>query len=194
MVTRLTGAFVRTLLIMVLVATPSALLPGMTADAKQMVALIALFAGLLTFVEYNSAFPSLVEFRDAPPFNRIRFLMLFCTVFFLTVITRGQTIPSTLSDLITAIGTLIGHSMDFPYSPVRLATLMVADGATDAHIAEIRTAAGMAYLISLVALSVFMISGESRAMAATGPGLQRLDQPAHLRPHRRGRYCGPPEP
>jgi len=156
-VTRLTGAFVRTLLIMVLVATPSALMPGVTTDAKQMVALVALFAGLLTFAEYNATYPSLVEFRDAPPFNRTRFLMLFATVFFLTVIERGRIAPSTLSELMTAVGVLIGKSMDFPYSPVRLATLMVADGATEQHIAAVRTAAGMAYLISLISLAIFMI-------------------------------------
>ncbi len=64
-----------------------------------MVALVALFAGVLTFVEYNSAYPGLVEFRDAPPFNRVRFLMLFSTVFLLTVIARGEEQPTTLTDL-----------------------------------------------------------------------------------------------
>lgn len=156
-ISRLTSAFVRAVLVMVLVATPSALLPGMTADAKQMVALVALFAGVLTFVEYNATFPSLVEFRDAPPFNRIRFLMLFGTVFCLSAIIRNQTAPSTLTQLADAVGTLIGLSMDFPYSPVRLATLMLRDDAPPAQVAMVRTAAGMAYLISLVSLSIFVI-------------------------------------
>ena len=47
--------------------------------------------------------------------------------------------------------------MDFPYSPVRLATLMVADGASLLQVMEIRTAAGTAYLISLISLSIFVI-------------------------------------
>lgn len=157
MFSQLTGAFVRALLVMVLVATPSALLAGVTMDAKQMVALVALFAGLLTFVEYNAVYPSLVEFRDAPPFNRTRFLMIFATVFCLSAIERGRTDPSTLTDLIEAVGNLIGKSMDFPYSPVRLATLMVADGASSDQVTVIRTAAGMAYLISLVSLAVFVV-------------------------------------
>ena len=72
----MTGAAVRAFLVMVLVATPSVILPGIGTDTKQMVALVALFAGALTFAEYNATYPSLVEFRDAPPFNRIRFLML----------------------------------------------------------------------------------------------------------------------
>ena len=157
MVSRLTGAIVRMILVMVMVATPSVLLVDVSADAKQMVALVALFSGLLTLVEYNGTYPSLVEFRDAPPFNRVRFLMLFATVFCLSAIARGRVAPSTLTEFIETIGSLIGAAMDFPYSPVRLATLMVADGASLLQVTEIRTAAGTAYLISLISLSIFVI-------------------------------------
>ncbi len=154
---RLTGAIVRMILVMVLVATPSVVLVDISADTKQMVALVALFAGMLTFVEYNATYPSLVEFRDAPPFNRVRFLMLLATVFCLSAIERGKVVASTLTEFTDAVGTLIGVSMDFPYSPVRLATLMVADSASADQVAAIRTAAGMAYLISLISLAVFVI-------------------------------------
>ncbi len=145
------------ILVMVLVATPSVVLVDISADTKQMVALVALFAGMLTFVEYNATYPSLVEFRDAPPFNRVRFLMLLATVFCLSAIERGKVVASTLTEFTDAVGTLIGVSMDFPYSPVRLATLMVADSASADQVAAIRTAAGMAYLISLISLAVFVI-------------------------------------
>ena len=92
-VSRMTGAAVRAFLVMVLVATPSVILPGIGTDTKQMVALVALFAGALTFAEYNATYPSLVEFRDAPPFNRIRFLMLLAIVFTLSVVSSA-TSPS----------------------------------------------------------------------------------------------------
>lgn len=157
MVSRLTGAMFRMILVMILVATPSVLLVDVSADTKQMVALIGLIIGMLTFAEYNATYPSLVEFRDAAPFNRMRFLMLFFTVFSLSMIARGRESPSTITEFMDAVGTLIGRSMDFPYSPVRLATLMVADGASPLQVAELRTAAGMSYLISLISLSVFVI-------------------------------------
>lgn len=156
-VSRLTGAFVRAVLVMVLVSTPSVLLPGVGNDGKEMVALVALFAGFLAFIEYNSAYPGLIEFRDAPPFNRVRFMMLFATIFLLTVIARGETQPTTLSIFVRSVGGLIGTAMDFPYSPVRLATLMLSDGAPDGNIAKVRIATGMSYLISLISLSVFVI-------------------------------------
>jgi hypothetical protein len=156
-VSRVTSAAVRAFLVMFLVATPSVLLPGIGQDGKQMVALVALFAGALTFTEYNATYPGLIEFRDAPPFNRVRFAMLFFTVFLLTIIAKSEIGPNSLSILVKAIGVLIGQAMDFPYSPVRLATLMMADGASNAQVNAVRTAAGMAYLISLLGLCVFVI-------------------------------------
>lgn len=157
MISRLTGAAMRAVLVMLVVATPTVLLGDPRADSQQMVALVALFLGVLTFVEYNAVYPGLVEFRDAPPFNRIRFLMLFATVFCLSVIERGRVHPSTMTELVHAVGALIGLSMDFPYSPVRLATLMMAAGSTEAQVGAVRTAAGMSYLISLVSLAIFVI-------------------------------------
>lgn len=157
MFSRFSGALVRAVLIVVMIATPSILLVDVTMDTRQMVALVALFAGLLTFAEYNGSYPSLVEFRDAPPFNRVRYMMLFTTVFCLALSARGEVVPSTLTELADAVGTLIGVAMDFPYSPVRLATLMIADGASPEHVMAIRSAAGMAYLISLVSLGIFVV-------------------------------------
>lgn len=147
----------RSVMVMLVIATPTVILADGRADSQQMVALVALFLGVLTFVEYNATYPGLVEFRDAPPFNRVRFLMLFITVFCLAAIERGRVQPSTLTELIHAVGALIGISMDFPYSPVRLATLMLANTASDAQIGAVRTAAGMAYLISLISLAFFVI-------------------------------------
>jgi hypothetical protein len=142
---------------MLVIATPTLLLTETSRDNQQMVALIALFAGMMTFVEYKAVYPGLIEFRDAPPFNRIRFLMLLATVFSLSSIERGRTDPSTVTDLIHAIGALIGISMDFPLSPVRLASMMMGPEATEAQVGAVRTAAGMAYLISLLSLGIFVV-------------------------------------
>lgn len=157
MVSRLTGAIVRAILVMVLVATPSILLPGAASDGKEMVALVALFAGFLTFIEYNAAYPGLIEFRDAPPFNRVRFLMLFVTIFLLTIIARGVSHPTTLTVFVRAVGGLIGTAMDFPFSPVRLATLMINDGTPDGDTGFVRIATGLSYLTSLLSLSIFVV-------------------------------------
>ncbi len=155
MSSRLAGALLRAFMIVVLVIAPSMLVPGLGADAQQTVALVALFAGIFTFVEYMAEAPGLIEFRDAPPFNRIRFALLAVTLLALSLIERGRTDPSTLTQLIEAVGALIGMAMDFPYSPVRLATQALMPGATEADIAVVRTAAGTAYLTALLVLVLF---------------------------------------
>ncbi len=157
MIARLTGAIMRAVLVALVIATPALMLPYVAADATQMIALFAILAAGLTFVEYNSTFPSIVEFRDAPPFNRLRFVTLFVTVFCLTVIAKGKTDPTAMTNALTSIGTILGNAIDFPYSPVRLVVLMLPSDAPEAVIASVRTAAGLAYLISLIAMTLFLV-------------------------------------
>ncbi len=156
MISRLAGALVRAVLIVVLIAIPSLMLPGVSSDTTQIVALVAVFAAALTFFEYASTYPGLVEFRDAPPFNRLRFLSLFATVLVLSTILRGQTNPTTLTTFIEALGSRIGEVIDVPYSPVRLVVLMLPEGMGGEHLSLVRTAAGIAYVISLLTLIVFV--------------------------------------
>lgn len=157
MISRLTGALVRAVLVVILIVIPSLLLPASNADANQVVTLVAIFAALLVFIEYTTTSPGLVEFRDAPPFNRIRFLSLFATVFLLTLIYRGQYEATTLTQFVEAVGTLIGQVMDFPFSPVRLVVNILPEGTSESSINLVRSAAGMSYLISLITLAVFLI-------------------------------------
>lgn len=157
MISQLSGAFVRAVLVMVLIATPSLMLPGTNADTTQIVALVALFAAALTFFEYASTYPGLVEFRDAPPFNRLRYVSLLVTVLLLSAIVRGRTDPTTLTNFIDVIGTRIGIAIDVPYSPVRLVTLMLPEDMDISHLILVRTAAGISYIVSLLTLACFVI-------------------------------------
>lgn len=118
--------------------------------------MIALLAALMTFVEYNSNFPSIVEFRNAPPFNRLRFVALFFTVFLLTAICRGKTDPTLLTNGLTSLGTILGNGIDFPFSPVRLVVLMLPEDASRDVVNSVRTAAGLSYLVSLIAMTAFL--------------------------------------
>ncbi len=154
---RATSSAVRAFLVMILVVLPSVILPGIGTDTKQIVALIAIFAGALVFFEYNAIYPSLVEFRDGAPYNRIRYLMLFAIVLLLSVIVADREDPTTVSRLFRALGDVVGGALDFPYSPVRLATLMLSPDSTVDQVMDVRTAAGTAYLVSLVSLAIFVI-------------------------------------
>lgn len=140
-----------------MIVTPSMLLPGTTSDAAQIIMLVALFAAALTFFEYASAYPGLVEFRDAPPFNRIRFASLFVTVICLSLLLQGSMAPTARSPFFSEIGTIVGQVIDFPYSPVRLVVLMLPPDASISHITLVRDTAGIAYFISLITLAVFVL-------------------------------------
>jgi len=154
---RLVGAAVRAFLVVLLIATPSLILPGMSTDVSQIVTLIAIFGAGLTFFEYASTYPGLVEFRDAPPFNRIRFGSLFVTVILLSLITRGSIAPTMLTSVIDGIGASVGRLIDFPYSPVRLVVLMLPPEASVRHVQLVRDSAGIAYVISLATLAIFVV-------------------------------------
>jgi hypothetical protein len=166
MIPRLTGAFLRALLVVMLVATPSALLPGTTTDTIEIVILFGIVGALFTLIEYNSNYPSLVEFREAPPFNRVRFLSLFACVLLLSMIARGQDYPTTLTGMFSVIGHQVGLWIDFPYSPVRLVVLMMPAESSVALIEKVRTAAGLSYLISILSLMVFIVALRLRGWPA----------------------------
>ena len=157
LIARFLGTLLRAILVIILIALPALLLPGTSPDTTQIVALVALFAAALVLFEYSSDYPGLVEFRDAPPFNRIRFGSLLLTVLLLTLMTRGIYAPSSLTSLIEAVGGLVGHAIDFPYSPVRLVVLMLPSDSGIEHITLVRSAAGISYLVSILTLCLFLV-------------------------------------
>lgn len=157
MMRRLTGALCRAFLVILLIATPALLLPGVSNDSTQIVAFVAIFGAALVIFEYASVYPGLVEFRDAPPFNRIRFAALFAMVGCMALMVRGQTSPSMVAELFRSLGALAGSALDFPYSPVRLIMLMLPETTAWSHVILVRDAAAVAYLVAALALVVFVV-------------------------------------
>ncbi len=157
MLTRIAGALLRAFLMVLLVATPSAMLPGTPSDTTQIVALVAVLVAFLTFIEYYADCPSFVEFSTAAPYNRVRYLVALTTVFILAVMCRGKVEPSTITMFFTAIGQGLSALIDFPYSPVRLMVLMMPDDTEAATVNAVRTAAGIAYIVSICGLAVMVL-------------------------------------
>nr|WP_247738570.1 MULTISPECIES: hypothetical protein [unclassified Shimia] len=152
---RIIGAGTRAGLVALLFALPAIILPSISSDAVQIMMLFALFSGCLVFIEYVSSAPSIIEFRYAPPFNRLRFLAIFFTVFALSVIARGEVAPNAFTAFLHALGIIVGDAIDFPYSPVRLMVIMLPNNASAELVHQVRTASGLSYLISLITLVVF---------------------------------------
>ena len=155
MVGKLISALTRAVLMALLLATPALILPNVGTDSIHIVVLFSLFAGGLILIEYFSSYPSIVEFRYAPPFNRLRFIAIFLTVFTLSIVARGQYEPNALTGFLRTLGVIVGDAIDFPYSPVRLMVIMLPDNASSDLVVAVRTASGIAYLVSLATLTVF---------------------------------------
>ena len=155
MLSRISSALARALLVFAVVLIPAVLLPQTRSDTALIVALVGLAAAAFTFLEYYGRSPSLLEFRDAPPFNRMRICGLALTVLVLTLVLRNGMAPTTLTRLVTVIGGDLGRAIDFPFSPVRLIVLMMPEGISPKALETLRTAAGLSYLISLCMLGLF---------------------------------------
>ncbi|MDX5381678.1 MAG: hypothetical protein LPJ92_01660 [Rhodobacterales bacterium] len=156
MIGQLTGAVLRALSMALLVAMPSMLISGVGIDGSQFVMLLALIAAGLVMIEYNSEYPSLVAFRHAPPYNRLRFGMIFIAVLILAMLFRGKSDPGTMTHIMTSISMILGNLSDFPYSPVRLAVLMLPADMPDAAVTALRMAAGVCYTLSIVMVLIFL--------------------------------------
>lgn len=153
---RIAGAFTRGILVALIIAAPSLLLPGYMTDATEIVALLAIVGAGLTFAEYYTNFPSIVEFRDAPPLNRLRYIALLMMVLVLTLATKNAYEPTAITAIFSGIGQVVGHYSDFPYSPVRLVIGMLPDNTSVVTMERVRDAAGVAYAIALISVLAFL--------------------------------------
>ncbi|WP_170445198.1 hypothetical protein [Ruegeria arenilitoris] len=169
MIARTTGAAIRGLLVALLVLTPALYLPASTSNGTEIVVFLAILAFILTFAEYNSAFPSFIEFRDAPPVNRLRFVGLMSMISFLTLICKNAYAPTELTSTVYSVGLAVANVVDFPYSPVRLVVLMLPADASQPLVELVRTTASVAYVAALVTIASFAYAVKLRGWP-TGNG------------------------
>lgn len=158
LMSQVTGALMRAFFVALLVAMPALLLPEVSRDVAQVVTLLALIAGAVTFAEYSATYPGLIQFRDAPPYNRIRFMVLFFVVLFLSLLVRTDEVPTMFGLLIQALAVNLGDALNFPYSPVRLLVLSLPAGLDQAHLDSVLSAGAIAYTIGLLGLFGFFVA------------------------------------
>lgn len=158
MFARIIGAAIRGILVALLIAMPSLLLPVSATESPEIIVFMALLGGALTFAEYFSSFPSFVEFRQAPPLNRMRFLSLFAMIGLLSLLARHPLDPTGLTALVHEIAMRLGAGMDFAYSPVQLTTLMMPANVPDETVLAVRSAAGIAYPITAISIAGFALA------------------------------------
>ena len=154
MILRLTGAAVRAIIVAILVMLPAFLLTGITQSGLEFTRIVATIAAVFVIYEYGFATPSVIEFRYAAPYNRIRFMLLLALVltpaYLISIVLDGQVLNSKLA----TIGHEIFALMDFTYSPVTIVAKTLSGGDT-----ALRDAVGLAIafnvMISLACVMAF---------------------------------------
>lgn len=155
MFVRILGAAIRGLFVALLIAMPSLLLPEHFNQSPEITVFIALLGASLTFAEYFSNYPSIVEFREAPPFNRTRFIVLVIMIACVALVVRHPIAPTGLTALVAHIAGTLGSLLDFAYSPVQLLTLAVPFDTSHSLQGLVRDTAALAYMLGIVGILFF---------------------------------------
>jgi len=136
---------------------PALMLPGISQDVAQGVTFLAILAAIVVMTEYSAAYPGLIEFRDAKPYNRARFV-LFCTIVISVTILQREIVLSTGSTgLMTSFAILLASVLDFSFSPVTLLVASLPHGLSVEHLVIVKISAALAYSLSLVGIGVFLL-------------------------------------
>lgn len=147
---------VRGFCVAVLILLPALLLPGISLEAAQGVTLLALLAAFVIGIEYSATYPGLIEFRDAKPHNRARFMILLAIVVSVTLVQRDVLLSSDINGWAVTAAFSVSGLFDFAFSPVRLMVMSLPSGLPLEHLALVNAAASLACLLALFGLSLML--------------------------------------
>jgi hypothetical protein len=150
------GAFWRAALVALIVLMPALIVPSTAPETGQILLVLAMFAGAVVFTEYASAYPALIEFRFAAPFNRTRFALVALTVLLLSLLLRAQDYPGQVPGLVAGIAAACGQLADLPGSPVRLLISVLPDSLTEGERLLVRDGAALALVMAVTTIAGFV--------------------------------------
>lgn len=136
---------------------PALLLPEISQDVSQGVTFLALLAAFVVVTEYSAAYPGLIEFRDAKPYNRARFVMFCVIVLSVTLLQREIVMASVSETWLTAFSVTLGNILNFAFSPVSLLVSSLPQGVSVAHLGIVKISTALAYTLSLLGLTLFLL-------------------------------------
>lgn len=150
------GAALRALLVAALVILPAVLVPVTSPETAQIVILLAIFGAGVIFAEYSSAYPGLIEFRFAAPFNRTRFMLLAITATLMALLMRHQSDPGSFTALVQGLALACTPLFDFAFSPVRLLLRALPENLPAEHLAMVQQGASLTLLLGVTAVVGFV--------------------------------------
>lgn len=154
---RVWGAFLRASLVALIVALPQLLLGQGSGGAAQVVVLMALLAALYIFSEYAAQAPSILEFRDARPYNRLRLGALVAALLVACAMLRPDWSDAPAAQPIRWLGEAWARLLDLPWSPVHHLLATLPSGASPRLGDALFAAAAAAYGLSLLMVLTFAL-------------------------------------
>ncbi|MDF2231390.1 hypothetical protein P2H44_02375 [Albimonas sp. CAU 1670] len=146
-------AALRAILVTLVAALPALALAGGPGGEQSRTAglLLAAAAGLYVLVEYGARTPALIDFRFAPPINRLRFALAALTLVATTACVAFAGQPGPLG----ATFARFGAAMDFAFSPVRMAADIFTRASAPAPDPSVEYAAATAFCVALTCAVAF---------------------------------------
>lgn len=117
------GALIRALILAVIIAAPSFILPDIPNVARELTLIIAAIIAAFALFEYASKSPGFVDFRFAPPYNRFRVGILAALAVGLSLIVRASINGD--ADILALADWSITYSIT-PNSPAEFALAKIA--------------------------------------------------------------------
>lgn len=155
---RAPGAVPRAWSVALLVALPQLLLGHGAGGTPQLVTLVALLAGLFVFAEYAARAPTLLEFRDARPYNRLRAGFVAVALLVVSAMLRPDWQAAAAAAPLRWLAAAAAEVLGQRWSPVHGLLATLPDGADPALREDLRRAAAVAYALSLLMVAAFALA------------------------------------
>lgn len=154
---RLLGAFIRAVLVLIVVAAPAFLLPSVSTAAQEISLIVGGIAGAFTLFEYASSHPGLIDFRFAPPYNRIRFATFGVQIFVLIILCRSTSGADSFAPEVLALADQAVALVSVPLSPVRVAVEMIGEDGSELFKLLLQRAAAVSFVIAFASFLFFAV-------------------------------------
>ena len=152
---RLLGAIFRACLVVVVIAAPAFLLPNVSVSSQEISLIVGGIAAAFTLFEYASTHPGIIDFRFAPPYNRVRFVAFASQILALIFLCRATEGNDSFSQSVIDWADQSIAWLDYPLSPVNVAAEMIAVGEAEAFTLLIKRAAALSFIITFLSLAFF---------------------------------------
>ena len=142
---------------MLIIAAPAFLLPDVSLAAQEITLVVAGIAAAFTIFEYASTHPVLIDFRFAPPYNRMRFAIFGAQVLALVFLCRAHAGQDAFSGPYLGLAEQVTDLVAFPYSPVSFGAGIITSRAAPGFEALVTQAAALSFVVTVVPLVLFSV-------------------------------------